>query len=421
MLPCSFSLGDCREVLRGIPENHFDACVTDPPYELGFMCKSWDSRGVSFQPETWAAVYRVLKPGAHLLAFGGTRTYHRIACAIEDAGFEIRDCIMWLYGTGFPKSLDVSKAIDKMQGLRRPIVGITRDRARANRKPRAMAPGGAKRQAQNTSGILTAAVSDEAKQWDGWGTALKPAWEPIIVARKPLVGTVAQNVLEYGVGGINIDGCRIPTTDALCGGAYSGGLRPNSAMRCTGEVGGKSSILEAGGPRLEKRDFVQPPGRWPANVILDEEAGQVLDEQSGTIRGDSRIPKGGLRPSGFYNIGAKSGEGIPCGPLYDDIGGASRFFYCAKASKKERGEDKIHPTVKPVALMRYLVKLVTPPGGLVLDPFMGSGSTGIAVLAEGFLFQGIEQELEYFNLARQRIYNSLRKPVTQCEKAASCY
>ena len=334
------------------------------------MGKSWDSRGVSFQSETWAEVYRTLKPGAHLLAFGGTRTYHRIACAIEDAGFEIRDCIMWLYGTGFPKSLNIGKAIDKSLGLEREEIAPN-----PNHRPLSGTIYEGVYQGGNTgAAYLTSPASEAAKKWDGWGTALKPAYEPIILARKPLIGTIAENVMEHGTGGIDIEVCRI-----------------------------------------------QPAGRWPANVILDEEAGQVLDEQSGTIRGDSRIPKGGLRPSGFYNIGAKSGEGIPCGPLYDDIGGASRFFYCAKASKKERGEDKIHPTVKPVALMRYLVKLVTPPGGLVLDPFMGSGSTGIAVLAEGFLFQGIEQELEYFNLARQRIYNSLRKPVTQCEKAASCY
>jgi len=381
------------------------------------MCKSWDSRGVSFQPETWAEVYRTLKPGAHLLAFGGTRTYHRIACAIEDAGFEIRDCIMWLYGTGFPKSLDIGKAIDKSVGAKRKVVGPNpyhRPSAISGINYECIYSGG------NTGAInITAPASPEAKKWDGWGTALKPAWEPIIVARKPLVGTVAQNVLEYGVGGINIDGCRIPTTDALCGGAYSGGLCPNSAMRCTGEVGGKSSILEAGGPRLEKRDFVQPPGRWPANVILDEEAGQALDEQSGILKSGSRVAGEYKRLGGKDRYSAW--EAGPMPEVKGNSGGASRFFYCAKTSPAERGEGNRHPTVKPIALMRYLVKLVTPPGGLVLDPFMGSGSTGIAVLAEGFLFQGIEQELEYFNLARQRIYNSLRKPVTQCEKAASCY
>jgi site-specific DNA-methyltransferase (adenine-specific) len=396
------------------------------------MGKGWDSAGVSFQSETWAEVYRVLKPGAHLLAFGGTRTYHRIACAIEDAGFEVRDCIMWLYGQGFPKGLDVSKAIDKMQGAEREVVG---PKFYAGHDARKKDPGGQtmgegwRRPWQNDREAMlrrtheTAPASPEAKQWDGWGTALKPAWEPIIVARKPLVGTVAQNVLEYGVGGINIDGCRIPTTDALCGGAYSGGLRPNSAMRCTGEVGGKSSILEAGGPRLEKRDFVQPPGRWPANVILDEEAGQALDEQTA---GQLHSP-GGQTAGAHLNVAdTYNASSIMMGRhntfrFGDGNEGASRFFYCAKVSSKERGKDNRHPTVKPVALMRYLVKLVTPPDGLVLDPFMGSGSTGIAALAEGFLFQGIEQELEYFNLARQRIYNSLRKPVTQCEKAASCY
>jgi len=386
------------------------------------MCKSWDSRGVSFQSETWAEVYRVLKPGAHLLAFGGTRTYHRIACAIEDAGFEVRDCIMWLYGQGFPKSLDVSKAIDKMQGAEREVV--CRNRYIDGRERKNLGHVGTGFIGLPNGVMMDSLPATEAaKKWEGWGTALKPSYEPIIVARKPLAGTVAQNVLEYGVGGINIDGCRIPTTDALCGGAYSGGLRPNSAMRCTGEVGGKSSILEAGGPRLEKRDFVQPPGRWPANVILDEEAGQALDEQTA---GQLHSP-GGQTAGAHLNVAdTYNASSIMMGRhntfrFGDGNEGASRFFYCAKVSSKERGKDNRHPTVKPVALMRYLVKLVTPPDGLVLDPFMGSGSTGIAALAEGFLFQGIEQELEYFNLARQRIYNSLRKPVTQCEKAASCY
>ena len=407
MLPCSFSLGDCREVLRGIPENHFDACVTDPPYELGFMCKSWDSRGVSFQSETWAEVYRVLKPGAHLLAFGGTRTYHRIACAIEDAGFEVRDCIMWLYGQGFPKSLDVGKAIDKMQGAERAVI-------RANPNHRAISginyegiySGG------NTGAInITAPASPEAKQWEGWGTALKPAWEPIILARKPLAGTVAQNVLEHGTGGLNIDGCRIVYQDDI------DKSKATPRGKCT------SGVLAGGGQDHERQEFIRSKqlGRWPANVILDEEAGQALDEQSGILKSGSRVAGEYKRLGGKDRYSAW--EAGPMPEVKGNSGGASRFFYCAKTSPAERNAagDNRHPTVKPIALMRYLVKLVTPPGGLVLDPFMGSGSTGIAALAEGFLFQGIEQELEYFNLARQRIYNSLRKPVTQCEKAASCY
>jgi DNA modification methylase len=331
--PIILHLGDMREVLAGLEEASIDAVVCDPPYELAFMGKRWDASGVSFDPETWRACLRVLKPGGHLLAFGGTRTVHRIAVAIEDAGFAIRDQIVWMYGSGFPKSHNIGA---------------------------------------------------------GFGTALKPAHEPIIVARKPLVGTVAANVTAHGTGALNIDGCRIGS---------DGGCRTDAPY-----AGGKRGAVYNVGLNEQRSPCVDGLGRWPANVCLDETAAEMLDAQSG----------------------------------------ASRFFYVAKASRAERnagldgmaekpiaysngaksavaagletygesgsiGFDKIkhaqnnHPTVKPVALMRWLVRLVTPPGGVVCDPFLGSGTTGIAAVLEGMGFVGIEQSAEYLEIARRRI------------------
>jgi site-specific DNA-methyltransferase (adenine-specific) len=313
----------------------------------------------------WTEAFRVLKPGGHLLAFGGTRTHHRLACAIEDAGFDVRDCLMWLYGQGFPKSLDVSKAIDKAAGVERVVIGTKHGLpgySLTNGTPGGVAMAG------NVDGTLrngakecaiTAPATDAAREWQGWGTALKPAWEPIILARKPLNGTVAENVQEHGTGALNVGGCRIGTEARM-----NGPASPTSASR--------KSRVEAGyrhdegiGPGSSGGDVV---GRWPANLVLDEEAGAMLDEQSG------------IAP-----------------------GGASRFFYCAKTSKRERGEGNTHPTVKPVTLMRWLCRLVTPPGGLVLDPFMGSGSTGIAAKSEGFEFVGVEQNPNYLEIARKRL------------------
>jgi len=301
--------GDCKKLLATLPDNSVDSIVTDPPYELGFMGKSWDNSGIAYSVELWSQALRVLKPGGHLLAFGGSRTYHRLASAVEDAGFEIRDQIMWLYGSGFPKSLN---------------------------------------------------LKDE---WQGWGTALKPAHEPIVVARKPLIGTVATNVLTYGTGALNIDGSRVGTTDAL--------------------------------------------GRWPANVIHD---------------GSEKV--------------------------LEYFGEPQRFFYCAKASKSERNagleglpekgkvfngqnaepsgnakgsvENKFstkpsqnfHPTVKPIALMRYLVKLVTPPNGTVLDPFLGSGSTAVAAILEGFNWIGCEMTEDYWPIIEERVAWAEAQPKT---------
>lgn len=593
--------GDCIEQMRGFEADSIDAIVTDPPYALSFMGKAWDTAGVAFDPATWTEALRVLKPGGHLLAFGGTRTYHRLTCAIEDAGFEVRDCLAWLYGSGFPKSLDVSKAIDKAAGAEREVVGTRRQRANS---PDSGVP-------MNASVAevepITAPATPEAAQWQGWGTALKPAWEsiiwaqkpsgeadtirrslwllteqlrslasdaesdsssrpaaldeafasagwtvderrntraalreamgtsqfesalttslsivsswsdtldglceltstfttetasgtttalrtlksclsdltprtmlqaatnpdgsawsalpaasafsavelrlsatrellapepatsespalsqggvapngePIVLARKPLAGTVAGNCLAYGTGALNVDGCRV----GFEGAAFDG----------------------TGLGRREEPVVGNPAGRWPANVILDPEAAALLDEQSGTLTSGANPTR---RRSDKFRTAYGDFEGeSECIPARGaDSGGASRFFYCAKASRAERnaGLDHLpiagrtddgygsiqtpngearstprenwnprevrnpHPTVKPIELMRWLVRLVTPPGGTVLDPFCGSGSTGCAAVLEDFDFVGIEREAEYVALAEARISHWAAQP-----------
>lgn len=364
---------DCIEGMRMFPDNHFDSVVTDPPYELGFMGKSWDASGIAYSLEMWREVLRVLKPGGHMLAFSGSRTYHRMVCAIEDAGFEVRDQIMWIYGSGFPKSLDVSKAIDKTAGAEREVIGTVRAGiARSARKGGEFV--GSETFEELKQSPVTAPATDAARQWQGWGTALKPAHEPICVARKPLIGTVAANVLAHGTGGLNIDGCRIPAekTTGWGGGATGGGVTP-----VISGAAGEARPVE---------------GRWPANLIHDG-SDEVL--------------------AAFPND-------------------ASRFYYAAKASKSDRNEGlddftpattsdgravaadnayqrgatlraNIHPTVKPTDLMRYLCRLITPPGGTVLDPFAGSGSTGKAAVLEGFYFVGFELSAEYSEIAQARI------------------
>lgn len=596
--------GDCIEQMRGFEADSIDAIVTDPPYALSFMGKAWDTAGVAFDPATWTEALRVLKPGGHLLAFGGTRTYHRLTCAIEDAGFEVRDCLAWLYGSGFPKSLDVSKAIDKAAGAEREVVGTRRQRANS---PDSGVP-------MNASVAevepITAPATPEAAQWQGWGTALKPAWEsiiwaqkpsgeadtirrslwllteqlrslasdaesdsssrpaaldeafasagwtvderrntraalreamgtsqfesalttslsivsswsdtldglceltstfttetasgtttalrtlksclsdltprtmlqaatnpdgsawsalpaasafsavelrlsatrellapepatsespalsqggvapngePIVLARKPLAGTVAGNCLAYGTGALNVDGCRV----GFEGAAFDG----------------------TGLGRREEPVVGNPAGRWPANVILDPEAAALLDEQSGTLTSGANPTR---RRSDKFRTAYGDFEGeSECIPARGaDSGGASRFFYCAKASRAERnagldgfeakpvrpsgsnfgeqtmwnGENgdpewrkknpnnpaaNVHPTVKPIALMRWLCRLVTPPGGTILDPFTGSGTTGCAAVLEDFDFVGIEREAEYVALAEARISHWAAQP-----------
>jgi site-specific DNA-methyltransferase (adenine-specific) len=347
-----------------------DAIVTDPPYELGFMGKAWDASGVAYSVGLWAEVLRVLKPGGHLLAFGGTRTYHRMTVAIEDAGFEVRDSIHWVYGSGFPKSLDVSKAIDKAAGAEREVIG---DKA-WNNSAANFVPG--EDHSQRIQLPITAPATDAARQWDGWGTALKPAHEPIVVARKPLAGTVAANVLEYGTGALNIDGCRVAAPDGV----------PQFEQKGQQSVGVHGDGLH-GSLSLGVRDY--STGRWPANFVLTHAA----------------------------DCGDDCAPGCPVAALDEQSGdGASRFFtvtewddapfrYVAKPSRAERnaGTDRnIHPTVKPLDLMRWLVRLVTPPGGVVLDLFAGSGTTLASAILEGFDCVGVEMTDDYLPLIEGR-------------------
>jgi hypothetical protein len=433
--------GDCTKQLRTVEDSRADAIITDPPYELDLMALAWDASGIAYSVELWREALRVLKPGAHLLAFGSPRTYHRMTCAIEDAGFEIRDSIHWIYSNGFPKGIDVSKAIDRRRYDREAVLRVTqfireaRDRAgktnaqiNAHVGTKGMAthwtsrsqpamptreqwaklksflgfgdemdaeaarlcdrkgklgegwearavtgrhdepPPGNQWQAR-LEGTKNAGPArerrdepgtDAAREWKGWNTALKPAHEPIVVARKPMTGRVADNVLRFRTGALNVAGCRVGNTDT---------------------------------------------GRWPANVILDAEAAEELDGQAG-------LRKSGLRRPDVprVNRGGYSGRttAMPSPVCYGDEGGASRFFYVPRASPAERraglsDNAPHHPTVKPVTLMRYLVRLITPPGGLVVDPFTGSGTTGIAATLEGARFLGIEREPQYVAIADARI------------------
>jgi DNA modification methylase len=429
-------LGDCLDIMPTMDANSIYAIVTDPPYGLGFMGKDWD-HGVPGE-HFWREALRVANPGAHLLAFGGTRTYHRLACAIEDAGWEIRDTIMWVYGSGFPKSHDVSKAIDKAAGEERKVVGLSPHFCVGRKQFGVLQSIGStcnndrpcfsEPDAQTRAAAITAPATDAAREWDGWGTALKPAWEPIIVARKPLIGTVAENMLQWRTGGINVDACRIDIQGLT---AHGGHRRP--------------AEVYAGQWQTDKEDYEQhPAGRWPANLIHDgsEEviAGFPVDDSKpvGAREFTRTIAYQGLSiPGGAFAI--KTGH-TPGMIDRGDSGSASRFFYCAKASKEDRDEgldelaprqyshdgremlienpyqrnDSVarnhHPTVKPTDLMRYLCKLVTPPGGVILDPFMGSGSTGKAAMLEGFNFVGIEREAEYIEIARRRIERANIQP-----------
>ena len=422
-------LGDNMESLRKLPDNSIDSIVTDPPYGLSFMGKKWDYDVPSV--DFWKEVWRVLKPGGHILSFGGTRTYHRMVVNIEDAGFEIRDQVMWLYGSGFPKSHNIGKAVDKIEGNEREEY-IDEDFLKRN-------------PSNNKDGILELGLKDGLEaavrtkgqsQYEGWGTALKPANEPICVARKPLSEkTIADNVIKWGTGGINIDGCRIGTDEWLGGGGYNN--KGTSKKDLDDATSYATKVIEG--------EFIQPEGRFPANIILDETAAELLDEQSGIVN-QGHWPKGSTKGFGEFGGGSNSYEGV--GPKDKTKSGASRFFYVAKVSKKERNlgldsfEDKTsqlnsggigrktsvekrldtngenapttkntHPTLKPINLMTYLCRLVTPEGGIVLDPFMGSGSTGIAALLEGFRFVGMEMDKDYFKIAEARIeaYEEYRK------------
>jgi DNA modification methylase len=425
-------LGDCRERLKELPDCSVDSIVTDPPYELGFMGKSWDASGVAYDVELWRECLRVLKHGGHLLSFGGSRTYHRMACAIEDAGFQIRDQIMWVYGSGFPKSLNVSKSIEGL--LTTGSANKTAFKHLAGEQVERGNWGIAKQQfthgQRDTNYDETASATvlgklepttAEAKEWDGWGTALKPAHEPIVLARKPLVGTVANNVLTYGVGGINIDGCRVG----------------NESVQ-TNRYNAKGDMTSFHGSQAGN-SYVSNihEGRFPANFIHDG-SDEVLQLFPDTKGGTWNTTKGARH---FNNDGEPTGYATSKSD--SSTGSAARFFYCAKASKKDRNEgldefeeknnkfgnqkngedlgngsvnDKFttqpqknnHPTVKPTELMRYLCRLITPPNGTVLDPFTGSGSTGKAAVLEGFSFIGVEQSEEYIAIAKARIESATK-------------
>lgn len=384
-------LGDCLEELKKLPDNSVDSVVTDPPYGISFMGKKWDYEIPSV--DVFKEILRVLKHGGYALIACGTRTQHRMAVNIEDAGFEIRDVITWLYGSGFPKSLDISKAIDKAAGAEREKLGTKYELLGHGKKAHGQAYHADRKREwldnpEAAAHFVTAPSTDAAKQWQGWGTALKPACEFWTLARKPLAEkTVAKNVLKYGTGGINIDGCRVEASDLEA-------LQKNWDRTQSENQGIASTGIKA----IDLRDRA-PTGRFPANLILDEEAAALLDLQTGeTVTGGKNAWKwdsqGSFGLKGHFNGG------------YKDTGGASRFFYTAKASKSERNagcEVNGHPTVKPIKLMRYLCRLITPTGGVVLDPFMGSGSTGLAAKLDCFDFVGIEREPQYFEIAKARV------------------
>jgi hypothetical protein len=378
--------------MAGMEPDSVDAIVTDPPYGLGFMGKEWD-HGVPGVP-FWEQALRVLKPGGHLIAFAGSRTYHRLACAVEDAGFEVRDQILWVYGSGFPKSMDISKAIDKAAGAEREVVGVS-NRKTVGRLGKTGSSINLCEKSLNPDGTtpLTAPATPEAQQWSGWGTALKPAHEPAVLARKPFKGTVAANVLTHGTGGINVDGCRIPATDGYTENAVTQGI--NTAQ----------TSYE---PRREGRTFERSAaGRWPANLIhdgSDEVVALFPEANSSKPSKNGRYGEGkGCGADGVSVFTSGFNSATPNRPPIGDTGSAARFFYTAKAGKAERGKGNNHPTVKPLDLMAYLCRLVTPPGGTVLDPFMGSGTTIKAALSEGFNAVGIELDPAYFEIVRNRL------------------
>ena len=400
--------GDCLEQMKTLDDNSVDSIVSDPPYGISFMAKKWDYDVPSV--EVWTEAMRVLKPGGHALIACGTRTQHRMVVNIEDAGFEIRDVVSWIYGSGFPKSLNISKAIDKAAGAEREVVG----QAKSGSSSRAF-----QSEAETTSGkhSITAPATEAAKQWDGWGTALKPSSEFFTLCRKPLSEkTIAANVLKWGTGGINIDGCRVE-------GSPPSVPNPTTKGGIYGNIGGDKS------GRSEMSDNTQ--GRFPANLIHDGSQ-EVLDlfPESGARKGSNLVnsmENSNSIGNGWQHTGGK---------CESSSGSAARFFYCPKASKKDRNEgcegmeavevkgngkgslskhgqtgkvnkpivsQNTHPTVKPTALMAYLCRLITPTGGVVLDPYMGSGSTGKAAVQEGFSFVGIELDPDYYEICKARV------------------
>lgn len=445
--------GKMQDVLSTFEENSVDSIVCDPPYELNFMGKGWDNSGVAFQPDTWKHCFDVLKEGGYLLAFGGSRTFHRIACAIEDAGFEIRDTIMWLYGSGFPKSMSLSKGIESKGKL-----GNTGTRNK--RKIEQFCNTEEYNLKQTNNGAMSEIIettrkkyipnTELAEKWSGWGTCLKPAYEPVIVARKPFKGSLVDNVIKNGVGGINIDECRVafentpnPATNPLYRKQANYKL-PEKGQQSNGAVSFTSS-----------KNDVSELGRFPANVILtydetdfEEVCGGMPDTKSTTTTTMPNLSDKNAESGIYSKLNAERIEHLGG---FNDSGSASRYFYCAKASKKDRNEGldlfeekqkpeyclqyhnvvkrnemvtrkNIHPTVKPVELMQYLVRLVTPKGGTIMDCFMGSGSTGKAVMFENrernanYKFIGVEMTEEYLPICHSRIDYAKNKYEYDLEK-----
>lgn len=414
-----------------IEKESIDAIITDPPYELNFMNKSWDNTGIAFKKETWVKCFNALKPGGYLLAFGGSRTYHRICCAIEDAGFEIRDCIMWLYGSGFPKSMNIGLAIDKKNGVESKVIGKSKGDGSTGKNIVGNETFVYKNQYEDGTYDLKQAQNE----WAGWGTCLKPAFEPIIVARKPFKGSLVDNMLEYGVGGLNIDECRIPTEDDLNGGGYRG----KDAKK---QKDATSYFIKS--PKVDGKEYNAPTGRFPANVILTYDETDFDEVCGGFPDTKSRESLPNIEKSSTNSDIFNANRWIhKRGYHYEDEGSAARYFYCAKASKKDRddgldefentivndGRNKpidnafqrgetprknIHPTVKPTSLMQYLIRLVAPKGATILDVFMGSGSTGKAVMYENkerdanYNFIGFELNEEYCKIAEARIEYAIK-------------
>lgn len=383
--------GDCRDVLATLDADSMHVCVCDPPYELSFMGHAWDRTGVAFQADTWRAVWRVLKPGGYLVAFGGTRTFHRMACAIEDAGFEIRDTLCWLYGSGFPKGYNVALGIDKQlagvgprgQGFN--VVGKN-VRLNQNRELRS----------DHTDYQPYSSVTSEAAAWTGWGTALKPAFEPIMLARKPLIGTVAANVLTHGTGAINIEATRVGTEAVSTHSRGSNGAFPKRPGEKSAEESGRIQDQRSG------LDYSERSGRWPANVLHDgSDEVEAAFAAFGNAPGQQRYVGPEHETKRNVNVYGDYGPRNSFNPR-SDTGTASRFFYCAKADSDDRADSK-HPTVKPVSLIRWLVRLVCPPNGTILDPFAGSGTTGEAAMLEGFNAILIEREAQHVADIRHRI------------------
>lgn len=420
---------DAREALRDMDAATFDACVTDPPYALvsiarrfgaenaapaaagvyaraaaGFMGKRWDTGECAFDPAFWAEVLRVLNPGAHLVAFGGTRTYHRLVCAIEDAGFEIRDQLAWLFGSGFPKSHDVSRGLDKALGVagergeyKTPAHAIKRKPGNERMHEGYQRPWRDDADASDANMRAYLPGSDAAKQWQGWGTALKPAHEPIVLARKPLIGTIAANALQYGTGALNINACRVAYESADDAAAAAAAVQRSRQSPNRSFAG-----WDMAQHNLTPEDYAAGSsglGRWPANLVHDGSEGvlRLFPDTDGQQRavGPEHGEKSSVNTFGDYGPRNKFAP-------RQDSGSAARFFYNAKADADDRLGSK-HPTVKPVDLMAWLVKLVTPPGGRVLDPFAGSGPTGMACMREGFHCTLIEREAEYVDDIKRRV------------------